>query len=156
MSIQFTEILVLRGEKLPLCSLPLEQYSYSLDSKPSLRRNTALERGYIGEWEICDDMLYLVGIDGWFDDGSSLFVLHVFPDSEGAVFAEWFTGTLRIPQGKRLNLVLFGFDTVYESDRFISVSNGKVESEWVVTNDVPPVDERNQSDIPDFLKMQKS
>lgn len=156
MSLQFTEILVLRGEKLPLCSLPLEQYSGSRDSRYGLRGNTALERGYTGQWEICDNMLYLVGINGQFDDRSSFSVRHVFPDSEGAVFAEWFTGTLRIPMGKRLKRGLSGFDTVYESDRFIAVNNGKVESEWVVTHDVPPVDECNQSDIPDFLKTQKS
>ena len=38
----------------------------------------------------------------------------VFPGKTKPLKAEWFTGTLRIPQGKPIQYVHMGYQTVYE------------------------------------------
>lgn len=63
MTIQVSEKLHLRGEMLTMRSTPLRAY---LDIvKPTVSYvslNSACWRGYVGEWEICQERLYLLAI----------------------------------------------------------------------------------------------
>ncbi|MFZ4711843.1 MAG: hypothetical protein ACOYMH_18585, partial [Zwartia sp.] len=84
----------------------------------------------------------------------------VFPDYPNGVFAHWFTGELRCPQGERLRYVHRGFDSKYEKDLFITVRSGVVIGERLVVNGVAAeVNGLNSGGfddyvIPDFLKRQ--
>ncbi|MDO8910693.1 MAG: hypothetical protein Q8N10_00945 [Phenylobacterium sp.] len=127
MTAQATEILTYMGEDLRLMTTPLEQYLHlakvSLDLEwPS----SALWRGYRGSWEIIDDRLYLTELSGDFKDGSTLILATLFPAFPDRVFAHWYSGTLRIPQGEQLEYVHLGFGSRYERDLLLAVERGVV------------------------------
>jgi len=42
------------------------------------------------------------------------------------VFAHWFTGRLRAPQGKMLQYIHMGFNSTYEFDLLIEIDRGVV------------------------------
>jgi hypothetical protein len=59
--------------------------------------------------------------------------------SDGRVFASWFTGELRIPEGNLLRYVHMGFGSVHEQERFIRVEAGIIISERVIDNRGRPI-----------------
>lgn len=162
MSAQFRENLHISGKELGMCSEPLEAYFEANGVRPDIRFNmTALDRGYVGEWEIADGKLYLTGIWGELNgapgpgdlgDIPALTVEHIFPGSGGRVFAEWFSGALRCEDGKRLRYSHFGYDSLYERDVFLEIECGVLVSERVRENDPPIQTSSDESSIPDFLR----
>ena len=48
------------------------------------------------------------------------------------VFAEWFSGKLRIPLGETLQYVHMGYGSLYEKDLFIAVEKGIVVGEQTI------------------------
>jgi hypothetical protein len=80
----------------------------------STASSTACWRRYIGTWEIKDGRFYLIDLVG------------LFKLSGGEpLFADWFTGVLRIPVGNQLQYVHMGFGTVYESELHIRIERGR-------------------------------
>jgi len=126
---QASERLIYKGERLSLCTEPLGPFiqNNGLHYKFDVT-STALWRGYIGTWTIDQDRLYLVAIDG------SVGMNKLFPGFSDGVFAHWYTGTLRCPQGALLKYVHGGFGSVYEEDLFFDVNKGVVTSERLVRN----------------------
>jgi hypothetical protein len=57
----------------------------------------------------------------------------LFPGQK-EVFASWFTGTIRIPQGKQLNYIHAGYMSVYEEDLFLEFEAGILKSTNIVDN----------------------
>ena len=59
-----------------------------------------------------------------------------FPDkfADGKVFADWFTGTLSIPQGEIIEYVHMGYNSVYEKEILIEIHNGKVDTIMIIEN----------------------
>jgi hypothetical protein len=65
MTAQAREILIYEGKTLWMACEPFSQYVTKNKLELRLRApNTALWRGYIGEWEIMDTKLFLTGISG--------------------------------------------------------------------------------------------
>jgi hypothetical protein len=52
----------------------------------------------------------------------------VFPDFPDRVFGHWYSGTIRIPQGKLLEYVHMGYGSTYERDLFLEIEKGAVTS----------------------------
>ena len=103
---QFSEILYLDGQKHSLDSLPLEPYYGPGNPRPKFRApNTATWRGYIATWEIDGGVLYLKAIRAWTDQ-HEVGLEALFPGQKGPVAATWFTGKLRVPQGKILRVAV--------------------------------------------------
>jgi hypothetical protein len=129
---QFSEILFLNGQKHPLESLPLEPYYGPGNPRPKFRApNTATWRGYIATWEIDRDVLYLKAIRAWTDQGEvGLPVL--FPGRKGPVAATWFTGKLKVPQGKVLKPAVPY--PIYGKYLMITVEQGRVVQQEVIDN----------------------
>ena len=164
MTAQFTEVLRYRGEILSLCNYPLHVYWKSSGNHVELQStSTGCWRGYVGTWEITGDRLYLVKFWGnrkGESDYEKVSLADVFPGYTDGVFAHWFTGELRCPQGERLRYVHSGFESKYEKDLFITVRSGLVVGERLVVNGV--AEEVNGLGsggfddyvIPDFLKRQ--
>jgi hypothetical protein len=50
------------------------------------------------------------------------------------VFADWFTGVIRVPQGEMLQYVHMDYFSVFEEDLFFEFSNGKLQGMKVVKN----------------------
>jgi hypothetical protein len=138
MTAQFTEILHLRGEELSLCSQPLDGYLDSAANPIKFKAtSTALWRGYVGSWTIENDRLYLTKLSGntQTDEGLKKVVLtDMFPGYPDGVFAHWYTGEMRCPQGELLKYVHGGYASSYEKDLFIDVRQGVVVGERVVEN----------------------
>jgi hypothetical protein len=124
MTAQAHEILILDGKKESMAfrpSLPENDARIILlkddeiEPHNSFTFSTSCWRGYIGTWEIKDNIFYLVNLEGRFK-----------LKNKSAIFADWFTGTLRITQGRLLNYVHMGYASVYEYEIHIKVENGEI------------------------------
>jgi hypothetical protein len=125
MTAQIREILYYRGERRSMCAEPLADYFALGGRRPAFQgRSTALWRRYIGSWEIWEDRLYLVDLDATLEDGSGASLEAIFPGFPDRVFAHWYTGALRLPQGRQLKYVHMGYGSVYESDLFLRIEKG--------------------------------
>lgn len=79
---------------------------------------SACWRNYIGSWEISDSRLYLIGITG-------IYKLI----GEGPLFADWFSGILRVPAGPMRQYVHMGYASTFERELYFEIRNGIVVSQ---------------------------
>lgn len=91
------------------------------DDELGIVLSTACWRGYIGSWSIRRGKLYLTRLEGSFR-----------LEGKDAIFADWFSGNLRIPRGKILDYIHMGFDTVYEEEIILTLEQGLVTDTKVV------------------------
>ena len=89
----------------------------------SIISSTACWREYVGSWEIKDERLFLTDVTGRLE-----------LSGEDPLFADWFSGALRIPRGKQLQYIHMGFESVYEYDLIIYVENGVVTNTEIIDN----------------------
>lgn len=136
MTAQMNEILHMDGERYALCSLPLEGFFELGGDKPAFfSPNTACWRGYIGQWELRADRLYLVELRGWLENGARVAgLVDLFPGFPDRVFAHWCSDTLRIPQGRRLKYVHAGFGSEFECDLLLTFRHGVLTHRTVRVN----------------------
>ncbi len=127
MTAQIAERLLYQGETVSMCTTPLSSYFAMGGVAPEFESScTALWRGYVGSWEIAESRLYLVGLSGLFEDEAQMSLATIFPEFPERVFAHWYSGTIRIPQGKLLEYVHMGYGSTYERDLFLDVERGVV------------------------------
>lgn len=161
---QYPDLLIFNTQLFDLFSNPLESYPWKDGKEPVLfeseaGNSTANWRGYIAVWEIDDKKLYLKAIRAFVDDGwkeikeekkkggighlpamvqkkRPISLLELFGEKvqDGRVFADWFSGRLRIPLGAEIDYVHMGYESVYEKDMFIELSEGLVKNERKVGN----------------------
>ena len=137
MTAQIPESLVYNGETVSMCTEPLSDYFFLSGNRPKFKSNSsALWRGYIGSWEIEDFRLYLVGVEGVLEDGTKVTLGTFFPDFPGRVFAHWYSGNVRIPQGKQLQYLHMGYSSTFEQDLLLEIDQGVVTSTRVRNNGI--------------------
>jgi len=107
MTAQACEKIIYANEQNSLASLPLDSYLASKKLKPFKYTNTGCWRGYVGSWKIQDDKLFLIDLTGTNEQGETLRLSSLFPN-KAEVFANWFSGELRIPKEKLSNLYMAG------------------------------------------------
>ena len=158
MTAQVSEALRLRGELLRMFTTPLDTLP------PERRRNfmpthSANWRGYRCLWEIRDDCLWLVDIEGSICTAAadptaleqSCGGHHQRPcqvhearvsdfsgGADGPVLADWYTGELKVPQGKFVEYIHMGFASRYERYLTLTIVDGRLTSERVVAGVAPP------------------
>ena len=140
MTAQSSETLLLRGEKLALCTEPLAEYLASGGHPIKFDAQwTSCWRGYHGTWAIEGNRLYMVKLagtsrtpTGWAERS----LADLFPDYPDGVFAHWYSGELRCAKGKLLKYVHGGYASSYEQDLFIEIVRGEVVAERLVVNGV--------------------
>lgn len=142
MTAQFGENLHYDGQEMSMCTHPLADYFALGGVNPGFGQDwpldcTALWRGYIGTWEIRGDRLYLIAINVMPGSRVNANLGTVFPGYPDRVFAHWYTGMLRIPQGKILKYVHMGHQSTFEHDLLIDVERGVVVSTRVRENKTP-------------------
>ncbi|MBT7577384.1 MAG: hypothetical protein HN633_01255, partial [Candidatus Marinimicrobia bacterium] len=54
-------------------------------------------------------------------------------DGKEAIFADWFTGDLRIPKGRMLEYVHAGFNSIYEQELLLTLERGVVIKTEVIS-----------------------
>jgi hypothetical protein len=139
MTAQIGERLRWQGEDMTMATEPLEAYFALGGERPFFGFVcTALWRGYVGRWEIVDDRLYLVGINAAAFRDEPVPLARLFPGYGDRVFAHWYSGTLRVPQGRQLKYVHMGYASTYERDLMLEVERGVLRSTWVRHNALPP------------------
>lgn len=140
MTAQMPEIITYNGVKRDLLECPLEcRFNKKKRNRPSfISPHTACWRGYIGEWLIEDDKLYLVDIKHYTVSGDPLFDWRsMFDYQQGKVLASWYTGELRMADGKALFSSNSYFDSVYETEITIYVEDGCVKNVREANNQAP-------------------
>ena len=133
MTAQVHEKLTLDGQPLTMAFIPsipadhprIVELDWSEASRdaPSVVHSTACWRGYIGSWEIKDGLFYLVGLVG-----------RLRLTGSEPLLADWFSGVLRIPQGKLLHYVHMGCGSIYEFEEHVKIENGRVISRRRIDN----------------------
>jgi hypothetical protein len=142
MTAQIAEKLLYQGQRVAMLTNPLNDYFAMGGFNPRFEfRSTALWRGYVGGWEIVDDRLYLVSLDGTLEDGTDATLETVFPGFPDRVFAHWYSGSVRIPQGKQLEYVHMGYASKFEQDLFLEIERGVVVATRVRQNGVAESDQ---------------
>jgi hypothetical protein len=137
MTAQIPESLLYQGEQVTMCTNPLNEYFAMAGLNPPFESHcTALWRGYVGCWEIIDDRLYLTSLQGTLKDGGDANLETVFPGFPDKVFAHWYSGTIRIPQGKQLEYVHMGYGSTFERDLLLEIERGLVVSTRLQENGV--------------------
>jgi hypothetical protein len=143
MTAQASEELLYEGKAIRLCSEPLALYLKQNEIRFEAS-STACWRGYVGTWQILEaegaERLYLVGIEAYKDYETILTLPDLFPGFD-KVFAHWFTGELRCPQGKLLNYVHGGYASTYEYDLMMEFKQGVLVHKYAKQNTYPETKE---------------
>ncbi len=143
MTAQFGERLNYDGQEMSMCTEPLGDYFALGGVNPGFGQEwpldcTALWRGYVGSWAVLGDRLYLVAIHNLASDGADTnFLETIFPGHPDSVFADWYTGTLCVPQGEILKYVHMGYQSTYERDILIDVERGVIGEVRTRENEIP-------------------
>ena len=139
MTAQVPELLLFEGAQHALCGTPLESFFAAQGTRPALLVECSnCWRGYQGQWEIRNGKLFLLDVSGELADGREFTTDALFPGSEGPIFAGWYSGRLRCPQGELLAYVHQGFESIHEQDLLIQICDGFVMGQATRTNQLLP------------------
>lgn len=123
MTAQAHEILILDGEDTSMMTCPrlpknhprlIREFNHGW-ARRNVTRSTACWRKYIGTWEIRNDTFFLRSVIG-------AYLLR----GDEPLKADWYSGTLRVPRGERIQYVHMGFGSVYEEELYIRIRRGRV------------------------------
>ena len=113
-----------------IASEPLNDYLIKLENPPKFTSNIEhCIRGYVGCWDIIKDKLYLVKLTGYVkneinDEYSEIDIDFIFPN-KFKVFADWFSGEIRIPLNDNLRYYHFNNPLRFEEDLFLEFQSGR-------------------------------
>lgn len=138
---QVPDYLIFKGDTIAIFSNPLEQYFEQTGKRELIDfvgcGSTACWRGYKAIWELKNDSLYLrqitschkeCGLEIRNADLNKMF-------GTDNVFANWFSGKLFIPQGKKVQYIHMGYATIYERELHISFKSGLKTNEKTISNE---------------------
>lgn len=152
---QVSDYLIYNGKTIPIFSNPLESY-LELNGIKDIDRgcnSSSCWRGYIATWELENGKLYLVKIErcgilqsagvytglGCDQNGSSEifdFVKKTFKSQK--TYADWFTGKLIAPQGRIIEYIHMGYESVFEKEQYFEISKGNLVKTKTVHNKIKP------------------
>ncbi|MAO70966.1 MAG: hypothetical protein CMD02_00475 [Flavobacteriales bacterium] len=135
MTAQIKEILLYKGNKVGIATEPLAPYLKNRKDIKFSFRSTACWRGYFGTWELRNKKLFIISLKACTDEYRNYEVdlNYLFPNNK-EVFADWFSGDIRIPQGKMLKYVHMGYQSIFEKDTMLKFKNGILIGERVIDN----------------------
>jgi len=143
MSAQLPDKIIFNGASLDLYSNPLEEYFRSKKRKPAFNTSSQCVRGYVAQWEISHNRLLLKEIQGNYLYRNIFFqkkykkisIADLFQKAKNKmVKATWFSGKLRIPQGKMTAFDDHGYASRFEKEIIISVEKGDVVKTVMLDN----------------------
>jgi hypothetical protein len=158
---QAPDVLLYDHKVYDLYSNPLEAFYKEGASRPQFQVQPGTVssgnwRGYTAIWEIEGEVLFLKGIASWIcesklssEDCRKADLKELFGAKflGGKVEAAWFSGELRIPDGKRLQYVHMGYGSVYEREILLTLQSGRITKKQVIDN--------TKSKIPSNLELQQ-
>lgn len=129
---QEPDILIIEGKAYALNTNPLTGYLLRRKWAPpkEVLTTSANWRGYIAKWAVDEKQLVLVDVTILVNyengvEGRKSILRDLFPDSSKIV-ADWYTGTLIIPDGELKEYVHMGYGSTYDHYQIIRISSGKV------------------------------
>lgn len=148
---QVPDKLILDGKEVPLFGNPLDSWLEKNQPKPEFCHDEIVSsnnwRGYQATWKISGDRLLLLEVAkmrsvpewrSWLSDKGYEYravpVEWYMPGKKLPVFAEWYSGRLKIPQGKMTRYVHMGYGSEYERELLIEIKNGVVVARAEITN----------------------
>jgi hypothetical protein len=143
---QIPDELTVDGQAVDLYARPI---LVLLDQRPDLQKKvdrykdggcSASWTGLRASWEIRDDQLFLVRLEANPCSDPTTIPLRKLGARRGAdrLLADWYSGELRIPQGRELEYVHMGFESRYERDLLLTIEKGRVVRREVRENPAPP------------------
>jgi hypothetical protein len=133
---QEPDLLIVDGKTEALYTNPLGAY---LEKHPDALpksgvRSSANWRGYVATFEIADDALVLVKVEQAHYDAEkrerrerrSDDVMNTMFPGRKRVVADWYSGTLLLPQGELVDYVHMGYGSTYSHYRLFVVRSGRV------------------------------
>jgi hypothetical protein len=142
MAEQLPDKIILDGVEMALYSNPLEQY-WTVRKKPDFLITPECRRGYVATWEIRDEELFLKDITGLLKPSIMRLRFRLTPCTLKRLFrnskrkpvkAMWFTGRLRIPDGKMTRFDDHDYDSRFERDIIITIDKGLVTRKVILDN----------------------
>lgn len=133
MTAQLKEILIYKGDKVGMATEPLTAYLKNRKDINFLFQSTACWRGYFGIWELRDKKLFIIKLQACLEDYKEVDLNYLFT-GKNEIFADWFSGEIRIPQGEMLQYVHMGYESIFEKDLMLNFKKGVLIDERVVKN----------------------
>ncbi len=134
---QVPDVLLYQGEEYALFEEPLEDYFKIFGNSPDniLKPvHSANWRGYQATWEIKNGKLLLIKLQreevkvtapGEFDfHTKDITISDIISNKTLPVFAEWYSGTLILPQGKKLQYIHMPYASIYEREILLEIEKG--------------------------------
>lgn len=141
---QVPDRLIYNGDTLSIFTNPLEQLYESDSIRPDFFgirggcSETSCWRGYVAEWKIKDDQLYLTDIFSccYRDDSVKADLYAMFGNKviNGEVKAEWFSGYILAPKGELLYYVHMDYGSLYEIEQEFQFKNGRLTGAKIYDN----------------------
>jgi hypothetical protein len=128
------DIIIWNNKKYALLSNPLESYpqfyqiSGKLFGEQRGETNTACVRGYIAEWQILNNHLYLINIVSCNNHNIKADLNLLFPNksNNGKIDADWVNQILIVPEGKCIFYGNIGYSSIYETEYELTIQNGRL------------------------------
>ena len=142
MTAQIGDKIHYKGMRYSLSSEPLSAFLLKNKINKFNELNTACWRGYVAEWEVVDNKLYLVNIRFSYSPrkkvtvktGDSLTEMDKLFPGQTKVHANWVSSTLIIKTGKLIEYIHMGYESIYEIDIYLKFENGELIEERIVNN----------------------
>lgn len=141
---QIPDILIYNGDTVSIFSNPLEQLPNINSLRTNLfndnkkRWNTGCWRQYQAQWTIINNQLYLTAVYScnYQEDNVQADLKLLFPDKyeNGKVKADWVTANILSPQGKQLDYVHSGYESLYEKEVVFEVVSGQLKGTTTFDN----------------------
>ncbi|MBL0049717.1 MAG: hypothetical protein IPP32_16665 [Bacteroidetes bacterium] len=126
MTAQMGDTLHYLGESYSIATEPLKPYLDVLQTPIQFEPpHTACWRGYYASWEIKGDLLLLMDFTGFVYSNRRVNIDYIFP-GEPVVFANWFSGEIRVPLGNTIKYIHAGYASVNERDLFLQFDAGRL------------------------------
>lgn len=158
MSAQIHDKIVVNGKEHPLLNFPLQAFFELQKSSPFVEVMTCCRRGYLATWELTSEgMLYLNAIERFPKSDTPLPELF---DGQVRVFANWFSGVLKIGDGQQVGRATYSinFERTIEQE----ICHGQVIGEQKVIAHKrrksydPLAPDRPRSPLPSEVRVQGS
>jgi len=127
MTAQIHEYLRLDGKSCRMaCEPDLPESAPGLTSHEQMESiSSRCWRGYVGYWEVANNRFYLRKVVG-----------SIQRRFRPPLFAEWYSGIIRIPQGEMLEYIHSEYASIYEADLFLEIEKGIVTRRWIQKNEI--------------------
>ncbi|HEY4538732.1 MAG TPA: hypothetical protein VIG94_01830 [Faecalibacter sp.] len=124
MTPQIGEVFLMENEQYFIDEQPLHQYFLTLNHPPYFTPpSPTCWRGYYGKWALIGDELYLIHFRGYLEGFDEVDINYLFPLQE-QVFADWYSGTIQVPQGKVVQWNDTLNASIYEEYLHLTFENG--------------------------------